>query len=105
VPELDGQIALVTGGGRGIGASIARELTDAGARVAVAARSEEQVDEVARETGGVALTVDVSDRASVDRMVARAEAELGPLDLLVANAGRNVSESTACSASFSPAGP
>jgi NAD(P)-dependent dehydrogenase (short-subunit alcohol dehydrogenase family) len=85
--RLDGQVALVTGGGRGIGAGIARELADAGARVAVAARTREQVEEVAREIGGLALDVDVTDRAAVDEMVATVEAELGPLTLLVANAG------------------
>jgi len=87
VDRLDGQVALVTGGGRGIGAGIARELADAGAKVAVAARTRAQVEHVAREIGGVPLEVDVSDRASVDAMVIQAESELGPIDLLVANAG------------------
>jgi len=85
--ELTGQIALVTGGGRGIGANIARELTDAGARVAVAARTLEQVDEVANEIGGLALELDVTDRSAVEDAVAATERELGPLTLLVANAG------------------
>ena len=85
--DLSGRVALVTGGGRGIGAGIARELTGAGMRVAVAARSRDQVDEVAREIGGLALAVDVSDEASVARMVDQVEADLGPIDLLVNNAG------------------
>ena len=85
--ELDGHIALVTGGGRGIGADVARELVAAGARVAVAARTREQVESVAAEIGGLALQVDVSDESSVNEMVARTETELGPIDLLVANAG------------------
>ena len=85
--DLQGQVALVTGGGRGIGASIARELTDAGARVAVAARTRSQVEQVAAETGGHALELDVTDRAAVERAVDETERELGPIDLLCANAG------------------
>jgi NAD(P)-dependent dehydrogenase (short-subunit alcohol dehydrogenase family) len=85
--RLDGQVALVTGGGRGIGASIARELAQAGARVAVAARTKEQVEQVAGETGGLALELDVTDQAAVERVVAETERELGPIDLLCANAG------------------
>jgi NAD(P)-dependent dehydrogenase (short-subunit alcohol dehydrogenase family) len=85
--ELSGKVALVTGGGRGIGANVARELTEAGMRVAVAARTRAQVEQVAREVGGLALAVDVSDEASVGRMVADAERELGAIDLLVNNAG------------------
>jgi 3-oxoacyl-[acyl-carrier protein] reductase len=84
--ELDG-VALVTGGGRGIGAGIARELADAGMRVAVSARSADEVDAVAREIGGLAVTADVSRREDVERMVADVERELGPVDLLCANAG------------------
>jgi NAD(P)-dependent dehydrogenase (short-subunit alcohol dehydrogenase family) len=85
--ELEGQVALVTGGGRGIGAGIARELATAGSKVAVAARTRDQVEAVAQEIGGVAFEVDVTDRGAVERMVAGAERELGPLTLLVANAG------------------
>jgi NAD(P)-dependent dehydrogenase (short-subunit alcohol dehydrogenase family) len=85
--ELDGQVGLVTGGGRGIGANIARELTDAGMRVAVSARSPDEVEAVAAEIGGLAITADVSERAAVEAMVERVESELGPIDLLVANAG------------------
>src|SRR4051794_20834397 len=85
--ELSGKVALVTGGGRGIGANIARELTAAGMRVAVAARTRGQVEQVGKEIGGLALTVDISDEQSVAAMVVASERELGPIDLLVNNAG------------------
>ena len=75
--------ALVTGGGRGIGAGIARELAQDGWSVVVAARSREQVDAVADEIGGRAIELDVSDRGAVERAVA----EAGDVELLVANAG------------------
>jgi 3-oxoacyl-[acyl-carrier protein] reductase len=75
--------ALVTGGGRGIGAGIARALAGAGWDVVVSARSRAQVEAVAGEIGGEWVEVDVADRDSVERMVA----EAGELDLLVANAG------------------
>ncbi len=94
MPELDGQVVLVTGGGRGIGANIARELTAAGARVAVSARSRDEVEAVAREIGGLAVVADVSKRGEVEAMVSQVERELGPIDLLCANAGLGDREST-----------
>ena len=81
------EVALVTGGGRGIGRSIALELARAGMRVAVSGRTAEQVEATARETGGLALVGDVSRREDVERWVAEAERELGPVALLVNNAG------------------
>jgi 3-oxoacyl-[acyl-carrier protein] reductase len=86
--DLDGQVALVTGGGRGIGAGVARELAAAGMRVVVTGRTRDQVDAVAREIGGKPLVGDVSKAEVVERWVA----EVGPIDLLVANAGRNLRE-------------
>jgi NAD(P)-dependent dehydrogenase (short-subunit alcohol dehydrogenase family) len=85
--ELEGQVALVTGGGRGIGAGIARELAAAGARVAVSARTQDEVDGVANDIGGLAVVADVTDRAAVEAMVETVESELGPIHLLAANAG------------------
>ena len=93
--ELEGQVALVTGGGRGIGASIARELASAGVRVAVSARTADQVESVAQEIGGLAVAADVSKREDVESMVARVEGELAPIDLLVANAGIAIWEKSA----------
>lgn len=75
--------AVVTGGGRGIGADIARALAGDGWDVVVTARTKDQVDAVAQEIGGRALVMDVADRDSVERGFA----EVGELDLLVANAG------------------
>jgi NAD(P)-dependent dehydrogenase (short-subunit alcohol dehydrogenase family) len=75
--------ALVTGGGRGIGADIARALSSDGWDVIVTARSRSEIDAVAQETGGRAIELDVSDRGSVER----AFAEAGPIGLLVNNAG------------------
>ncbi len=76
-------LALVTGGGRGIGANIARRLAEDGWDVIVAARTLEQVEAVADEVNGRAVALDVTDREAVERVVADA----GPVDLLVANAG------------------
>jgi NAD(P)-dependent dehydrogenase (short-subunit alcohol dehydrogenase family) len=75
--------ALVTGAGRGIGASIARELAQDGWEVTVTGRTAEQVQAVADEIGGTAVVGDVSKREDVERMIAAAE----PIDLLCANAG------------------
>jgi len=88
--DLDGQVALVTGGGRGIGAGVARALAGDGWSVAVAARSRDQIERVAREIGGRAFELDVTSRESVERGIA----EAGPVELLVANAGTGNREKT-----------
>jgi NAD(P)-dependent dehydrogenase (short-subunit alcohol dehydrogenase family) len=88
--RLEGS-ALVTGGGRGIGAGIARELADAGMKIVVTARSAGEVEAVAAKVGGRALVGDVTKREDVDRWVA----ETGEIDLLVANAGIGVQEPAA----------
>jgi 3-oxoacyl-[acyl-carrier protein] reductase len=93
--ELEGQVALVTGGGRGVGANVARKLAEAGMRVAVSARSADQVEAVAEETGGLAVVADVSTRQEAEAMVAKVESELGGIDLLVANAGIAIREDNA----------
>jgi 3-oxoacyl-[acyl-carrier protein] reductase len=86
--KLEGRVALVTGGSRGIGAAVSRELSRAGARVAVNYRAgQETAESIAAEVGGIALQADVADPAQAGALVERAEAELGPLDVLVCNAG------------------
>jgi 3-oxoacyl-[acyl-carrier protein] reductase len=75
--------ALVTGGGRGIGAGIARALAEDGWDVVVGARTGSEVEGVAQEVGGEWVEVDVAERSSVEESIAK----VGELDLLVANAG------------------
>ncbi len=81
------RVALVTGGGRGIGAATARLLAAEGARVAVSDLDEAPAREVASAIGGLGVACDVSDRGSVEAMVGRTIAELGRLDILVTCAG------------------
>jgi len=90
--DLSSHAAVVTGGGRGIGAAVARALAEAGAKVVVAARSEDQIAGVARDlvaAGHVACAIscDVTDPDSVGQLARRAEAAIGTVDILVNNAG------------------
>ena len=89
---LDDQVALVTGASSGIGAATARELADAGASVALAARREDRLESLADEIqteGGEALVVptDVTEETQVREMIETTVSELGGLDVLVNNAG------------------
>jgi NAD(P)-dependent dehydrogenase (short-subunit alcohol dehydrogenase family) len=90
--NLTGQVAIVTGGGRGIGRAIALGLAKAGATVAVVARSEDQLAESVTEitrlgARAISITADVSDPAAVQKMVVEIEGTLGAVNLLVNNAG------------------
>jgi NAD(P)-dependent dehydrogenase (short-subunit alcohol dehydrogenase family) len=84
VPEsLRGRVALVTGGGTGVGANVARALAEAGMDVWITGRTAARIDSVATEIGGHALPGDVSNEADVARWFEQAR----PVDLLVNNAG------------------
>jgi 3-oxoacyl-[acyl-carrier protein] reductase len=89
MPGLDGRVALVTGGARGIGAATARRLTAEGARVAVVDLDESAAAATAEQVGGgaIGLRCDVSDAGDAERAVDQVVAELGGLDVLVNNAG------------------
>jgi 3-oxoacyl-[acyl-carrier protein] reductase len=85
--RLDGKTALVTGGGSGFGAGIARKFAAEGARVLVADINADAAREVASRIGGIAAVVDVSDNASVAALAYEAADALGDIDILVNNAG------------------
>jgi NAD(P)-dependent dehydrogenase (short-subunit alcohol dehydrogenase family) len=85
--RLDDRVAVVTGGNRGLGQAFARALREAGAQVAVAARAIERTARVADELGALPVATDVTDPGSVEAMVDHVTTELGPIDVLVNNAG------------------
>jgi len=94
--SIEGRVALVTGGGRGIGRAIALGLARAGADVAVAARTVPEIEAVAAEVAALGrrthfFPLDVSDRASAARAPGIVAAALGPVEILVNNAGLHAS--------------
>jgi NAD(P)-dependent dehydrogenase (short-subunit alcohol dehydrogenase family) len=94
--RLDGKIALVTGGARGLGRTMATALAEAGADIALSGRSVEACREaaegIAAATGRRArgFAADVTKLADIERLATEVEAELGPVDILVNNAGINI---------------
>jgi NAD(P)-dependent dehydrogenase (short-subunit alcohol dehydrogenase family) len=87
--DLSGQVAVVTGGGRGIGRQIALSLAEAGARVAVVSRSRGELEATARHAGGSRVLVtpgDMTSQVTMDRIVADVSDHFGPVSLLVNNA-------------------
>ena len=92
--DLTGKVALVTGAGRHVGRGIAEALASQGAAVAindiVEARAQEAADAIGAAGGrAMAAPADATDRASIQAMIAAVEAELGPVDILVSNAGNS----------------
>jgi len=85
--QLTDQVAVVTGGARGIGRGIATVLAAEGARVVIVDLDGELAERAASDLGGLAIAADVVDRASVDQMAARVVDELGRIDIVAANAG------------------
>jgi meso-butanediol dehydrogenase/(S,S)-butanediol dehydrogenase/diacetyl reductase len=84
--RLEGKVAIVTGGGTGIGAATARRFAQEGARVVVSGRREEPVRSVAHETGGVAVPGDAADPADVSQLVRTTLDSFGRIDIVIANA-------------------
>jgi 2-hydroxycyclohexanecarboxyl-CoA dehydrogenase len=85
--RLEGRTALVTGGASGIGAATARRLAAEGARVAIGDVNEDGARDVAAEIDGHAVALDVTDTTSIRAAVDSAREALGPIDVLVNNAG------------------
>src|SRR5215467_3514040 len=92
--RLDGKVAIVTGGGSGVGAAIARRFAEAGAQVVIVGRRVEQLqvtcDEIKAGTRVRPIAADVASREDVARLVEQASAGVGPIDILVNNAGVNI---------------
>jgi NAD(P)-dependent dehydrogenase (short-subunit alcohol dehydrogenase family) len=85
--DLSGRVAVISGGGRGIGAAIARAFAGAGARVAVSGRDERALAEVAAQTGALATRCDVTSPADVDAWARIVRERVGPPAIVVNNAG------------------
>src|SRR5438105_12218586 len=85
--RLDGRVAMVTGGGQGIGEVICRRLAAAGARVAVFDLQGTAAERVARDIGGMSVAGDVTSETDVAHAASAIARELAPIDILVNNAG------------------
>jgi 3-oxoacyl-[acyl-carrier protein] reductase len=85
--RLDGRVAVVTGGGQGIGEAICRRLAGAGAKVGVLDLSADNAGRVAKDIGGIPVVGDITKEADLTRIFGEVEAKFGPTDILVNNAG------------------
>ena len=101
--SLKGRVALVTGGGRGIGRAIARRLAEAGASVIVASRKLENLEATAREFASlpgriIPIACHVGRLAEIENLVRQTEAQAGPIDILVNNSATNIGQGPALDA-------
>lgn len=85
--DIQGKVALVTGGSRGIGAAVARRLAAAGARVVVSGRDASALESIAREVKGEAVVADLASPDGAGRLLEAVAQRVGAIDVLVANAG------------------
>lgn len=83
---------VVTGGGSGVGAEIARQFATSGASVTILGRRQETLDKVCEQTGAFAVSCDVTDRGSIDNALEKARKQNGPVAIAVANAGSAISK-------------
>src|SRR6476469_633347 len=88
---MQGRVALVTGGSRGIGAAIAKRLSQEGMKVAIVGRSRPDLERVAREINATAIVSNVAERGSAEAILAGVKSTLGDVDGLVPNAGVDAS--------------
>jgi NAD(P)-dependent dehydrogenase (short-subunit alcohol dehydrogenase family) len=89
--DIKGRVAIITGGGGGIGSAVARRWTADGARaVVVADRNGATAEAVGAEIGGLGVELDVTDEAAVAALIERVEREIGPVDIFFSNAGAGV---------------
>ena len=84
---LQDKVAIVTGAGRGIGRAIAIAFANEGVKVVCSARSTEEIDVVAKEAGGIAVTCDVGQQDDIEALMQKTIGMYGRIDILVNNAG------------------
>jgi len=96
--RLDGQVALVTGGGSGLGLAIATAIAGAGARVVITGRRKDVLDRAVEQigSGALALPADITQRERINALIDDVETQAGPLDILVNNAGLHLKQPALC---------